>query len=77
MTIETKFDIGDEAYVLHENKVCKGNIDHISINVEENKKIHIYYKIFRIANKTIHGSVRVVFKEWQIFKTKEELLKSL
>lgn len=85
MVIETQYELGDEVFFLHQNKIRNGILDNIIIRAslnyglkphpegkkemvtdKENKKITytVYYEIGEIQVK-------------QLFKTKEELIKSL
>ena len=65
MTIETKYNIGDEVWLMYRNKVFSGRI--VGIVLQSNR---ISYKIVSI----IKG---MWFSESKLFLTKEELLKSL
>lgn len=65
MTIETKYNIGDDVWLMYRNKVFSGRI--IGIFLKPNV---ISYKIVSI----IKG---MWFSESKLFPTKEELLKSL
>lgn len=65
MTIETKYNIGDEVWFMYRNKVFSGRI--VGIFIRSNG---ISYKIVSI----IKG---MWFSESNLFPTKEELLKSL
>jgi hypothetical protein len=67
MTIETKYNIGDEVVYLNDNKIKEGTIRNISILVYIDNEITIQYK-------TSNG---VYVYEQDLFPTKEELLKSL
>lgn len=76
MTIETKYNIGDEVFTLYDNRVTTLKIWGIDINIEEGfdgqytlpTKVKIVYYDFGK-----HHS----FDEQSVFPTKEELLKSL
>ena len=67
MTIETKYNIGDEVWFLHQNKAVLGKIEQISTLYREEyaKPYEEYY----------------LFNDWYgielLYPTKEELLKSL
>lgn len=65
MTIETKYNIGEEVWFMYRNKVFSGRI--VGIFLKTNG---INYKIVSI----IKG---MWFSETKLFPTKEELLKSL
>jgi hypothetical protein len=74
MTIETKFNIKDHAYVIIENKVKYVDICNIIINVDYNFNTTIQYNIeYWSYNKRIQNYV----DEKYLFPTKEELIKSL
>lgn len=66
MTIETKYNIGDEVWFMFDEKPIRGTIknigSHISINVVINGNSYIF---------------RREAKGFELFPTKEELLKSL
>lgn len=68
MTIETKYNIGDEVWTIIENKVCKYHI--LSITAKKgmrNEEIEVKYYIGNCEWRYEH----------ELFPTKEELLKSL
>lgn len=74
MTIETKFDIGQEVWVKPTNYIAKGIIHAIDVSAR------MEYGI--ITRKCVSYDVRIdnclfTFYEHGIFPTKEELLKSL
>lgn len=66
MTIETKYNIGDEVWFIYENKPCFEQINGISIR----PTVRIFYR-FQV------GLTEISKMEKEVFKTKEELLKSL
>lgn len=72
MTIETKYNIGDEVWFMQDNKVCSDTIT----------AIHTY-RTETISNitygfgKSIRSQIIAVINEQDLFPTKEELLKSL
>lgn len=71
MTIETKLNIDDKAYVLWDNKVEQILVTRIIISIGlDLKPEEIYSCLFE-------GSVYSSIEGNKIFKTKEELLKSL
>ena len=71
MTIETKYNIGDEVWFIWENMVQSAKIDSIcSITVDPEKSV--IYQLDMTWNKA-----PLLFKEIALFPTKEELLKSL
>ena len=76
MTIKTKYNIGDVAYVMYKNKVTSIKIVGMDINIEEGFD----------GQYILPATTRVVyydfgkyhlFNEQDLFPTKEELLKSL
>ena len=70
MTIETKYNIGDEVWFILGNKARKGIILGIIFNKVGHSLIGYHYSV-QIGMS--HGS----FNEPDLFPTKEELLKSL
>lgn len=71
MTIETKFNIGDEVWCMHNNKVYISFIQEVRVR-KNNKKTKIEY-IVESMQKIDFG----LKKEDELYPTKEELLKSL
>lgn len=70
MEIKTKFDTGDTVYFLYGNKVHTGDVVMINIHKIFSRSIGIKYRI--------HGLSQAVDRaEHELFKTKEELIKSL
>lgn len=67
MTIETKYNIGDEVWYKGFKEVFHDRICNIRIDVDCLGEIHIYYKLWNDVTKD----------EYKLFPTKEELLKSL
>lgn len=70
MTIETKYNIGDEVWAILGTKACKGKVLGVTFAKVEDKLKEFYYGV-NIG--LLHGT----FKESQLFPTKEELLNSL
>lgn len=71
MTIETKFNIGDEVWFMKENKPTKKVVDFIEIiTASTTSKSFIQYGL------KMEGVVERVAEKY-LFSTKEELLKSL
>ena len=76
MTIETKYNIGDEVFTLYNNKVSTLKIWGIDVSIEKGfdgqyvlpTKVKILYYDFGKHH---------TFNEQDLFPTKEELLKSL
>lgn len=70
MNIETRYNINNTVYFIHNNKVWEGTIKKITITVEHNS-LSITYKVQYSDWK--YKSV----KESQAYNTKQELLDSL
>ena len=70
MTIETKYNIGDEVWFILGNKARQGKILGITFEKMGHSIIGYYYNV---QVGVSHGS----FNEPDLFPTKEELLKSL
>lgn len=73
MKIETKYNIGDEVWFMHDNKVKSGTIIKIDVVLErdmnsQNVGKSVYYGLYNFISPYI---------EQRLFPTKEELLKSL
>lgn len=83
MTIETKYNIGDEVWIINEHKCCKGRIK--SLNIDLYNENITFFSNIRCSEMTtiIKYSVKTEFdyvldlEECTIFSTKEELLNSL
>ena len=72
MKIETKYSMGDAAFVMHNNRAVPIKIMgvHYSIDVYQGERIHYSSDI-----SSTDGMIR--FEEKYVFKTKEDLLKTL
>lgn len=71
MTIETKYNIGDEVWFIWENIVQSAKIDGIwRITVNPEKSV-----IYQLDMKW--NEAPLLFKENALFSSKEELIKSL
>lgn len=71
MTIETKFNIGDEVWYLYNNKVSSGKIETIRAKVSTIERFNfIHYYI-------ISSTESLTLEEKSVFSSKEELIKSL
>lgn len=71
MTIKTRFNIGDKAFFLHENKVQRGVVNHIYIHVDrQGAAPYAYYSLTSLLGDTS-------ISEDRLFATKEALLISL
>jgi hypothetical protein len=71
MTIETKYNIGDEVWFMHNNKVYISFITDVRIK-KNNVNTKIEYMV-ESMQKIDFG----IKKEFDLYSTKEELLKSL
>lgn len=67
MKIETKYDIGQEVWYNGYEEIFQDEICQIKVNIDCLGEIHIDYELL--------GDV--IKEEYQLFPTKEELLKSL
>ena len=78
MGIETKYNIGDKVFFIQENAVHQGFINEIAVYVSNDGYSDVqreYYDI-RSYEKAIYKEYKKV-NQSLIYKTKEELLKSL
>ena len=74
MKIETKANIGDEVFFMHENKVTSDTVIDISINVIEQKNLYNYTTVTTI----VYNTKRLLkILEENAFLSKQELLESL
>ena len=70
MTIETKYNIGDDVWLLYNNKAVSSRIFRIEVKVDLHLSARIKYYL--------SGSdIAEFYSEDKLFPTKEELLKSL
>ena len=81
MEIKTKYNIGDEVYFIHGNKIIHNKITRIDISIrkERNEKVipRIEYTIdlgFRTGKISDTLTSRI---EFDIYSTKEDLIKSI
>ena len=72
MTIETKYNIGDEVWFMNKNKACSDIITAVHIYRTET----LLNTTYGFGN-TIQTQIVSTMKESDLFPTKEELLKSL
>ena len=77
MTVYTKFSLGDTVYLLYENKVHRCTISKIIINVTKNKFNKGDYIWYNYDVDIETGGTVIDVTERRLFRTKEELLKSL
>ena len=74
MKIETKANIGDEIFFMHENKVTSSTVIDISINIIGQKNLYKYTTITTI----VYNTKRLLkILEENAFLSKQELLESL
>lgn len=74
MKIETKFNVNDKVYFVRENKINKGTVYGIEIDVgKTNKKKIVTDLSYRVWN----GTSMTMLSESKIFATIEELTASL
>lgn len=75
MKIETKFDIGDEVYFIHDNKIDSSFIVKIKINIMED--IDIKFWMDKKQSGYILEEIPIIKSINGIFKSKQELIDSL
>ena len=71
MIIETKYNIGDEVWVVSKGKAVKDVVDMIHIHIGRDESI-----TYSFRSKRVLGLFETI-EESSIFPTKEELIKSL
>lgn len=75
MTIETKYNIGDEVWFIKDNKVQSLKITQLNVLMSLLPKTDGYgCKINQVVD---YSNGKTVLAEYECFPTKEELLKSL
>lgn len=72
MTIETKYNIGDEIWFMSDNEICNEKITAIHIHIDALGSFVTYS-----CEDTLIGQALNTVREELLFPTKEELLKSL
>lgn len=72
MTIETKYNIGDEVWFISDNEICNEKITAIHIHIGALCSFVTYS-----CEDTLIGQALNTVREEILFPTKEELLKSL
>lgn len=79
MKIETKYNTEDEVYVMHDNKIQCGTIHEVYIKKYGNFQYitNDYKGRTFISYKVNLSSTCAIFDEKKVYKTKEELIKSL
>ena len=76
MNIETKFDVGDQVFLMHDNKVTHAKIMFILISVQSQRSDNLVIKYDLITPSPDYILLKDL-KESLLFKTKEDLLNSL
>ena len=71
MTIETKFNVGDEVWFMENNKPNKGSV--VKIDIDRARTGDWYIEHYKVK----HGNDQICHIGQSLFPTKEELLKSL
>ena len=71
MKIETKYDIGQEVWIISKGKAVKDVVDMIHIHIGSDENIS-----YSFNGRRASGLFEII-EESNIFPTKEELLKSL
>ena len=70
MKVETKYNVNQTVYFMHENRIKSGEIAIINIEIVANDNTtNITYRIFNYQNDT--------FAEKELFSSKKELLEYL
>lgn len=69
MEIKTKYNIGEKVWWIRDNQIRSGSVDFILFTATPTQPFYLGYGI--------HDEEFVNFKEYELFPTKEELLKSL
>lgn len=72
MKIGTKYSMGDAAFVMHNNRAVPIKIMGVYYSLDVYKGEHITY-----ASDIVVAGGPIRFEEKYVFKTKEDLLKSL
>ena len=72
MTIETKYNIGDEVWFMWRNTIASGTVQFGMCSLNRDSSITISYDV---ATNVI--SIPLACRESELFRTKEELLKYL
>lgn len=72
MTIDTEFDIGEEAFYMEDNKVVSKEV--VSIGIHVGPGDYLTVGKTTISYVLLRGSPK---KEGEVFKSKQELLESL
>ena len=78
MTIETKYNIGDEVWAMHENRPWKGSVIKIKATVVHPEVYVIDFEV-KLKDSSFEPPITVYVDliEGLVFRTKEELINSL
>jgi len=77
MEIKTKYNLHDTVYLMHNNEIIEGKIEGIDYTTRMAENLRIKYLIsYKPPSKFASASIEDV-REYSIFPSKEELLKSL
>lgn len=72
MKVETKLNVLDKIFFIHEKKVIESIVQHIRIEIDEDGSYILY-----LCNSEKDKNVNIKVEEQYAFKSKAELLKSL
>lgn len=77
MIIKTKFNLDDDVWIIHKDKVINVNVNEIIISIKNSTQNVIYY--LRNGKDEILENHYIVkkYNENDMFATKEELFKSI
>lgn len=86
MTIETKFDLGDTVYFLKEEKIKSDQVYKVFISQDSHERVTESYVLWSEYNEyQLYKDMFILYGEHEmkkidgekLFKTREELIKSL
>lgn len=79
MKAEIKYDLNQEVWFIENGKVVKDTVLKVKFEIEKSyEKIEYYFKDnVGVVSNGYYGSYYRIFKEEQVFATKEELINSL
>lgn len=78
MKIETKYNIGNKVFTIHNNSVFNFSIDEIDVRASGDSVVINYVRHYtNHISKTEATWESDIFKESCVFKTKQELIDSL
>lgn len=75
MKIETKFDFGEKVWIMYNNHTSEGIIKNIEIKISPYTDSYQRHDIYAIRHP--NGDVSLNVRPESIFRSKEELLKTL